>query len=496
MNISNVSTAINHTVAQSSRLTQLSSGPTATKQERTDFYSMQKNLITTSLCASDSDYSKEDAVMKQWNKQGSFNLYDVMNGGKVNLQDPNPSAEVLREFEKQLQTSGIQKEVDWSGLMFDLRGIGFDADAAAYTIGTDDFSRKVDYLASRYVAVEEKIKSTTTGDTQAEQLKKLDEMYQSALGEIADGYSGIVGSFLEENGVSGEKGKIYSSIVSGVESRIEEYHKDLTGNAALEGLKGTQDQWLLNDDAYVASVLRESVSTLANSQSKSADAPYTLKDLNALGQYASALSAMEKPNNTNIYTMDEGRIGLDFSMLAMKTDMLRSSGNISDTMAGLLQKTADGFMKSFLDRLDGQLSANRKAGAAVGDQAGFAALDRNMVWDMYNQTMQHYRSGGDAIQALIKGAEYGAAKASSRITNGTYRHENNSDYWTNFFKRSSGTSRLGAYEHTDSTFQKYLSGWKDFIDSLDSGKPIRLNLSLNTTEHYAVSQNYTVNKTF
>ena len=153
MNIPGVSAATNYAAVQSSRLTLLSSGSTAVKQEGTDFHSMQKNLITKSLCASDNDYTKEDAIMKQWNKQGSFNLYDYMNGGKVNLQDPNPSAEVLREFEKQLQTSGIQKEVDWSGLTSDLRGIGFDADAAAYTIGADDFSRKVDYLASRYVAV-------------------------------------------------------------------------------------------------------------------------------------------------------------------------------------------------------------------------------------------------------------------------------------------------------------------------------------------------------
>lgn len=467
MNISGVSAATNYAAVQSSRLTQLSSGSTAAvKQEGTDFYSMQKNLITASLCASDNDYTKEDAVMKQWNKQGSFNLYDVMNGGKVKLQDPNPSAEVLREFEKQLQTSGIQKEVDWSGLMFDLRGIGFDADAAAYTIGADDFSRKVDYLASRYAAVEDKIKSTTIGDTQAEQLKKLDEMYQSALGEIADGYSGIVGSFLEENGVSGEKGKIYSSIVSGVGSRIEEYRKGLTGNATLEGLKGTQDQWLLNDDAYVASVLRESVSTPATSQAKAAGAPYTLNDLTALGQYASTLSAMEKPNNANVYTMDEARIGLDFSMIAMKADALRSSGGISDTMAGLLQKATDGFMKSFLDRLDGQLSANRKAGAAAGDQAGFAALDRSVVWDVYNQAMQRYHGSGDAIQALIKGAEYGAAKASAQSA-GAYRHQNSVSYWTNFFGK--GASRFGAYESSDSTFQKYLTDWADFQSGLIGG---------------------------
>ena len=145
---------------------------------------------------------------------------------------------------------------------------------------------------------------------------------------------------------------------------------------------------MLDDDAYVASVLRESAGGTTTVQAKAADAPYTLSDLDALGQYASALSAMEKPNNTNIYTMDEARIGLDFSMLAMKTDTLRNSGKISNTMAGLLQKTMDGFMQSFLDRLDGQLSANRNAGTAMGDKAGCAAPNRNTVWDVYNQTMQ------------------------------------------------------------------------------------------------------------
>ena len=35
--------------------------------------------------------------------------------------------------------------------------------------------------------------------------------------------------------------------------------------------------------------------------------------------------------------MDEARIGLDFSMLAMKTDALGKSGKISNTMAGRLK---------------------------------------------------------------------------------------------------------------------------------------------------------------
>ena len=483
MNISGVPAATNYATVQSSRLTQLSSG-LVVKHEGTNSNSHRANLITTSLYASDNGYTKDDAIMKQWNKQGSFNLYDVMNGGKVNLQDPNPSTEVLQEFEKQLQTSGIQKEVDWSGLMFDLKGIGFDADAAAHTISADDFNRKVDYLASRYVAVEDKIKSTTNGDIQAEQLKKLDEMYQSALSEIADGYSGIVSSFLEENGVSGEKGKIYSSIGNGVDSKIEEYRKSLSDNATLESLKGTPDQWVLDDDAYVASVLRESAKGSITVQAKSADAPYTLSDLDALGQYASALSAMEKPNNTNIYTMDEARIGLDFSMLAMKTDALQNSGNISDTMAALLQKTMNGFMRSFLDRLDGQLSAYRNAGVTSGDKAGFATLDRNTVWDVYNQTMQQYRSNGDAMQALIKGAEYGASKATAQFAGGAYRYQNNASYWENFFGKRSEANRLGAYESPDSTFQKYMAGWTDFKNSLDRGDSVRINLMLQSADQY------------
>ena len=181
--------------------------------------------------------------------------------------------------------------------------------------------------------------------------------------------------------------------MSGVESKIAEYRKGLSNNAALENLKGTPDQWMLDDDAYVASVLRESAGGSATVQAKAADAPYTLSDLDALGQYASALSAMEKPNNTNIYTMDEARIGLDFSMLAMKTDALRNSGKIGNTMAGLLQKTMDSFMQSFLDRLDGQLSANRNVGAIVERRVLAIPADRSYITVESGQTAESYTAG-------------------------------------------------------------------------------------------------------
>ena len=279
-------------------------------------YDIQQNnnLLTKSLVASDNDYTKKDAILHQWNLEGRFNIYDVMNGNAtVKLQDPNPSDEVLQEFEKKLQTNGIQKDMDWASLSFDMRGIGFDANAKPNSIKENDFTRKVNYIASRYVAVEYKIKNTTSGDEQTEQLNKLNAVYQNAVNEIADGYTNIVCSFLENNDVEGEREKIHQSILSGVESKIEEYRKSLTDNTTLKALEGTKDKWLLDDDAYVASVLRETdTPALQQQQYTENNADYTLHDLENLGQYVSSLYDME--NNFSVFQMDESRIGIDIAM--------------------------------------------------------------------------------------------------------------------------------------------------------------------------------------
>ncbi len=249
----------------------------------------------------------------------------------MNRRNPDPSTEVLQEFEKEEQTKGISKEVNWGRLQGDFRRIGFDADKAASSIEDNDFTRKTNYLASRYAAVENMILNTATGSAQVEQFEKLNGLYQKALNEIAEGYSGIVGSYLEKNGVSGEKDKISDSIVSGMESKIEAYRKNLSENAALESLKGTPDQWLLDDDAYVASVLRASISAPSKSaQSISENVPYTMEDLDTLGQYVSALSHMDGAEGTEdvlgIFDRDESRLGVEYALLNMKTDRLRNSG--------------------------------------------------------------------------------------------------------------------------------------------------------------------------
>lgn len=94
------------------------------------------------------------------------------------------------------------------------------------------------------------------------------------------------------------------------------------------------------------------------------------------------------------------------------------------------------------------------------------------------------------MRALWKGAEYGAVKASSLSSSGTYRSRNDTGYWRDFFAKKSKSNLvhvwLDGYEDKASTFQKYQAGWLDFKDSLDCGQP-RMNLLLLPVDRYLVS---------
>ena len=48
--------------------------------------------------------------------------------------------------------------------------------------------------------------------------------------------------------------------------------------------------------------------------------------------------------------------------------------------------------------------------------------------------------------------------------------------------------RLDLYESPDSIFQKYMAGWMDFKNSLDSGNSVRMNLLLQSANQYMMTE--------
>ena len=451
-------------------------------QSTTESSSLMKSLYA----ADHSSYTKADAVNKQWRKMNTVNLFDVLNG----TADTSNRTLSAGDVEKLLQEGGMLDEVsdiDFSMLKFEFSGLGFESGTSYRFVVSGEFSKNVDYLASRYAAMEDKIKTTYTGTEQKERLDQLNEMYEATLERAARSYSETVGGILEDYGVSGEKEKIYQSFKSGVDQKAAEYRTFLEENKGFTGLEGTEDAWLLKDDEYIAARLRDQGNISGTKSSKSGE--YSLKELDTLGQYASSLSSMAAKANT--YEMNEERIGLDFAMLAMKTDVLEKEGNMSSAFNETLRKALNGYLNVFLEQFDRKLENNRRNARTEYDIQGNAGLDQDTVWSVYNKTMEHYRVSGNVMEALIKGAEYGKSLYAEKIdlshSKDVYRYKNSEFYWKDFFGNPSDR-KISSYNKSGSVYEQYMMGWLDFKNSIGKGDSVRMNLLLKPIDSYSINQ--------
>ena len=464
---------------------------TVAEAEKSATDSSSWRLDTTTRVERIREYTKEDALCRAWDAQQPTVRIDLSGkDGAQGVDGWNPSAlqstETLRDFESRLQADGLSVKLDekyWSNLVSDLRNVKYGSATSTVTATGENFRRRVDYLTSRAVAAETLISNNTDGKEREEQFTKLYETISDTAKAIANSYAEVTSAFLQQNGVSDEKDKIYDSAIRGIKSMIDAYRAALSDNKELSALSDTPDKWLLQDDAYVASVLRKSADVSASSQEKRA--AYSIDDLTALGQFTAELASME--SSSNLYSMDEERMGLDFAMLSMKTDALRKSGNISDDMSGTIQRAANGYMNAFLNRMDERMQKARETGQATGDAKGFASLNKDAVWRVYSRTMQYYQSMENVLQAFQKGATFAQQQRmqNETRTSGIYRYTNSASYWDNFFRKDE--DKNDAYQITSIMFNNYAAGWNNFSDSLNGKDAVRFNLTLHPANFYSNS---------
>ena len=253
-------------------------------------------------------------------------------------------------------------------------------------------------------------------------------------------------------------------------------------------MEDTEDAWLLKDDEYIAAMLRRQ--DFISEAGLSKEGKYSLWELDVLGQYASGLSIMEAKTAT--YEMTEERLGLDLSMLTMKTDILCKEKNVGSALNTTLRKTLNGYLNVFLDRFNQKLEINQRNARIAADIQGNAKLNKESVWKVYNKTMEQYRISGNGMEALIKGAEYGRSEYLKRMELGNvkdiYRYKNSSFYWIDFFENLL-ERRTNSYEKEGNAYKQYMAGWLDFKNSLREGNSVRMNLLLKSIDSYSMNQN-------
>lgn len=320
--------------------------------------------------------------MNQYMKQ--YRLDFIQIGDSFELDPSKPvklmtedqvSQESLDAFRAQLEANGLGEEIDWRGVQEDFLNMDIRFDNA------QRFETKVDYLASRYAVLKDRIQTQYTGEKLEQEMQTLDQLYTKAKEELATSYADNIGGFYEGMGQSGAPEDMRESVLAAIDSKADAYSAYLAEHDIYADITDPGKQWLKQDDGYMAAKLREHAAALTASN----PAPYSTDDLAFAAVYAKALSEQIKKPEWDTYAIQNSDADLG-KYLAQQyqslTDRMEHAG-ISDRLSALLKDSFKPFMDQFLDALDAKIAHNRERVANKPWQAGLirtAYINRDEVY--------------------------------------------------------------------------------------------------------------------
>lgn len=434
--------------------------------------------------SSETTYTKEDAVIYQYNRQYDINFtIDELASGKAevkgfglpNSEDNAAFLKAVETFRHSLEKNGLGNEINWDSVQYDFSS----TDVGLNTV--DQFSNKADYIASRYAVLQDRIHTDYSGAELEEQMDKLNTLFSKAKELLADSYVDVVGSFLEENGIGDETANLRDSIDTGINNRVKEYSDYILSNRNYAEINSDSDKWLLQDDGYMAAQLREKMDTpvVEKTSEELKTAVYSLRDLEVAGIYVQQTSKQYESLEHTGFIRNEESIGLDLAVQSMKTDYLTKNSGISNKMASLINRTFDGYMENYLEKIDEQLKKDANHSMIPNSKQLYAPLDHSAVYDVYQYTMDQYQKSSDMLQALVSGAQYGKEQYDKKVDSSMARYQSNilNIYtWNNFFQ----SSQDNHYALNMSDLQKYTITMNHFKQSVDNGDIQNIDLMLGS----------------
>ena len=288
----------------------------------------------------------------------------------------------LEKFRGELAKKGLGADIDWRGVQEDFVqiGVGFD--------NIERFEQKADYLASRYAVLKDRIQTQYTGEQQEAELQRLEQIYTEAKEKMANSYAESIGGFFEGLGQSGAAADMRNSVLALVDQKANAYTAYLGKKETYANVTDPDQQWLKQDDAYMAAQLRQSASASSaelQTQSVNEQAPYNGNDLSFAGIYAKTLSQqLQNPTwNVNDSDADLGQhLAAQYSALK---DSARSA-SISEKLSNMLTSSFNPFMDRLMDSLDALINNNREWAAEKPWMSGMIRtdyIDRESVYNSF-----------------------------------------------------------------------------------------------------------------
>lgn len=429
-----------------------------------------------------SKYSETDAATGLWLRDRTAvnpNDPSSVERFRVRLYNDNfsltPTEQELKSYIAELRKNGLDGAVDWRGLEQEFEYF--------QPVTYEYLQDSLNYLASRYVSVKDKVSRSFSGEEQAAELEKLDNTYLATMNRLIGGYieplqQSLRLSLTDALTVKASFVEISQHQIQAYESVLKQVHQTVTRSFP-------EDRWLHNHDAYIAARLREA----GGDGAAPADGRYAVWDLVAIGQAAQFYQ--REINGAEAGARNEATLALNLALADMKTEALVQRGLIGDSMAALLRNIRTQGHNTVLDAADRQLAAQKDSRQQDEPEGVFFPINRSMFGGIYGAVMGTYQqNGGDAAQAIRAGATFGQAiTAQAAEKNPQVRRwsADMTDFWNNFYvtpeheelsqlERSiqQMLSHVGQSRTYNSTYRNYVNDWRRFLTAISYQEGIDL----------------------
>lgn len=431
-------------------------------------------MMCEAVPSSKRDYTAADAEEYQYLRQFTIKLDDLIAGNYDAVRLPVLGQPVSQEFIDGLRQNGIPDQ-------------GYDtARAGFYLMGLSDtagFSHSVDYLASGYAVMKRRIEGGVSGGRQAELLEQLDAKFNSAVEKVASRAAEELGGFFEANGVAGETDKIHDSVVRAYQDSVNKYDGYICQNQNYAKLDGTQDQWLEQDDSYMACQLRKAAGAGDAVPSKAGEEGYyspedldkTMTMANEAETYISGNDAGKTVSCWN----DEEQVGYKLAEITLEGDVFCQYSGVADGLKDAVSKAIENFVNSAAEKLNKRLEKER---AQVAEPDKLADFDSSAIFAVYNKVMQAYQTTKNLMKALTDGAAFAEEQHKSRIrdpkiSNLVRYGETGSNFWNNFFRNTVKYKGTDSYVNRECGIETLAKNWNGFVMQVTDGEDVMLSLN-------------------
>lgn len=420
-------------------------------------------------------YSITDAAASLWQRENTrvrrddapsvARLQARLRNGNLRM---TPTQEEIKDYLVCLRRDGLSGRIDWQGFAAELESF--------QNMPPEELTASLNYVASRYVSVRDKLTRNFTGSELTEQESELRNIWMTGVAGLVDGYANFLQINLGASDLDAQAVRV--SLDALIEQKIDTYCTMVGQTNTDAAQTGPDSIWICNHDAYMATRLREAV-TSDKANSIPARGVYSIQDLIVAGQIAQTYRF--EIEGAYAGWRNEAQLALNLAFADMKEETLIRQNLVSEKMAAFLRDSRSQGHSVALEAVGMYLDYQKDSRLSGESESANTGVDCSIFRGIYDAVLSDYhQNGGDGAEAIRAGVTTGeaaTAQAYARNPEAARWGQSMEQYWKTFYtvpnlgvqtpkeqQIAQMLARIGrSPRRSNSTHQNYINDWQYFL---------------------------------